>query len=436
MTKTKLFILLGVFSEIIYISLFFLNKWRHLSGDTGLVSVNPLMYFLVCALLSLSFIAYVFLSRLDMSDKNFKLGIIFFLVFSITIFFIPPLTSIDTYTYIHTSRVFSVHHANPYTYAYDTFSNDAFANQIKNIWSNKPTPYAPVFTIISSIISFIGQKSFYLSLYLFKFAFVFFNIVNCFLIFKITKSKQATILYAWNPLILFEFGVNAHNDVLTVFFLLLCLYFILKENFNLKNYYLALSFLLCSVLIKFITAFFLPIFFIIAFKQLNNCKEKIKLFIYSFLISLAIIFIAYFPFWQGLDTFTRVLFHANHIYHAWIFSSPLIVLFIILFGMMGFSNFAQIGTLAGKFIFTIAYPLLILSLIRKKNINIKNDLIKYFLISICLFFGSFFTWFMPWYLTLLLTILVLFFAENEKKYYTWVINGITLYGILYYIFLR
>ncbi len=435
MKKINKIIILGLISEIIYISLFCLEIWRRYLGESSLITNSNNLFFIFSGLISIAFFAYLFASPNFQDKKYFRLGIIFFIIFNITLFLTPPLTSNDSYTYIHTSRVLSVHHANPYLFAYNDFTQDSFYPMLKNCWSDAPTPYAPLFTIISTILTFIGQKYFWLSLYLFKLLFMILNMSCCFLIWKITKSETITLLYAWNPLILFELVANSHNDILTIFFLLLSLLFALKK-FTIKNYLFGLFFLLCSVLIKFVTAFFLPIYFFIALKENDNTQQRIKIFVYSTLISLLTLLIFYLPFWHGLDTFSRIIFHTQNIYSAWFFSSPLPLIIMVLLGTLGFKDFISLGALSGKIIFIFSYLTFIGAIIKHKKLKLKTHLILFFLICLTIFYATFFNWLMPWYFTVLITLLILYFYQSQNKYYLWASHALTFYGILYYLLLR
>ncbi|MFC1678438.1 hypothetical protein ACFLZ9_01730 [Patescibacteria group bacterium] len=436
MSVNKKIIILGVLTEFLYLLLFLVEPIRKRLNDPSLVLSVHNIYFFITALLVVVFIFYVCASRLIINGQALKIAIVFFIIFNATLLFVWPLTSIDVFTYIHTSRVLSVHHANPYLTSFDSFSDDAFAPLIKNCWSSLPTPYAPLFTIISSVLTFLGQKSLFLSLFLFKFLFISLNIASCYLIHKIFKNSQATFLYAWNPLLLFEFGVNAHSDILTIFFLLISIFYIFCRPYNYKNYLISIFLLWCSILIKFITIVFLPIMVLIFLKRASTIKEKCILIMSTVIISVTSVVIFYLPFWHGIETFSRILSHLNQIYIAWFFSSLVVFVISITLVILRVNNFLNIAAISGKIIFLLLYFVILVKIFITKNKNLKENIIKYFLVSLIVFYLTFFTWFMPWYLTVLLVMLIISFSINKKAYYFWATHIVTLYGILYYLFLR
>ena len=273
------------------------------------------------------------------------------------------------------------------------------------------------------------------TLFLFKLFFVIINILCLYLIYKIFKNKKAIYLYAFNPLILYEFAINGHNDVLIILFLLLSLYFIFKKENNIKNYSLSLFFLILSVLIKFISIIFIPIFLLVLLLRIKPIKEKIYFILSSILIILLTISALYFPFWENTQTLSGLI-HQTNIYSP-IFLSPLISINSIVLKNLHIANYHSLGIILGRIFFILFYLALMIKIFIKRNIIKTKDLIKYFCISLFVFYLSFFTWFMPWYLALLIILIILRHAISSKNdRYINIIHYITLYGILYYIILR
>lgn len=430
---TKL-ICFGILSELIYLSFIFINFYRKKIGDTSLVLSIDNLYFFITGLLLLLFVIYYFLSNINFDRKKFQIGLIFFGIFSLTTCLTYPLTSIDVFTYIHTSRVLSVHHANPYTSSFDDFS-DEFSSQIANCWSDKPTPYAPLFTIISSGLTFIGQNNLFFSLYLFKVLFCILNILSVYLIYKITLNYKATILYAWNPILLFELVLNAHNDILTIVLLLVSLYFFNCKQNNIKYISIAFFFLLLSSLIKYITAILLPVFFIIAWRRIEDRKQKINTILYLLATSIFTLTVFYYPFWEGTTIFSRLVSQAGSFSPNWLFSSPLIIILSAVSSLFQSENIIANATQASKYIFIIFYVLFLIYLFFNKHVS-SHKAIFYFAIPLLMFYISFFTWLMPWYLTVLIALAILTLRPDYPKKYFYFLLGLSSYSALYYLLLR
>ena len=422
--------------EIIYISFHFIKPLKKILGDNGVVLRNFNLFLLVVTLLLINLLLYVLGYREIIKNKiRLKTIILCFILFNLTLLFVWPIGSTDIFSYIYQGRILSEHHLNPYITTYSTLNNDSFYQIINNKWSSSPSVYGPLFVMISSSLTFMGGNNFMFTLFLFKLFFVIINILCLYLIYKIFKNQKAIYLCAFNPLILYEFAINGHNDVLMILFLLLSLYFIFKKENNIKNYSLALFFLILSVLIKFISIIFVPIFLLVLLFRIKSIREKIYFILSSILIILFTISALYFPFWGNTQTLSSLI-HQTNIYSS-IFLSPLISINSILLKNLHIANYHSLGIILSRIFFILFYLALMIKIFIKRNIIKTKDLIKYFCISLFVFYLSFFTWFMPWYLTLLIILIILWHAISSKNdRYINIIHYITLYGILYYIILR
>ena len=66
------------------------------------------------------------------------------------------------------------------------------------------------------------------------------------------------MLFAWNPLVLFEYCANSHNDILVVFFALLALFALTREH-----PVLAFACIIASASIKYATVPVAPALFLL-----------------------------------------------------------------------------------------------------------------------------------------------------------------------------
>ncbi|MDD3102076.1 MAG: hypothetical protein PHE59_02940 [Patescibacteria group bacterium] len=425
---SKQFFIFGLLTEIIYLSFYFIEPLRKYLGDQCITLCNDRLFLLIVGLLILALIFYIFgYKQVIKKNVNLKTIIIFFIIFNLTLLFIWPIGSTDIFTYIYQSRVLSVHHANPYLTPYSAFPNDSFYHLIKNSWSTNTTPYGPFWTIISSILSFIGKNSLLFSLLIFKLFFILINFLNLFLIYKISNSAKAVFLYAWNPLILYEFALNGHNDVLIIFFVLLGLLFFLRQD-KIKNYVLSWIFLMFSVLIKFYTIIFLPIFFLISLFNLKTKKEKLYFSLTAVLTTIIIAILCFLPFWGGLKGFSGV--KTQLLKTEMIFSSIAILILSLLFYFLHLNNYFNLANIIGKIIFLTSYCAITVKIFFDHCKLIKNDILKYCFFVYFIFIITAVSWLMPWYLVLLIVLLILNLKNNTLLYF------ITLYGILYYTILR
>ncbi len=418
-------------------SFYFIEPLRKYLGDQSLTLRNNYLFLLVVGLLLLIFIFYILsYKQIVKNNISLKTVFIFFSLFNLTLLFIWPIGSSDIFSYIYQSRILSEYQANPYFVSYDTFTHDSFYHIIRNKWSMHTMVYGPLWVIIGSVLSFIGNNSLLFTLFLFKLFFIVINFLNFYFISKISKNIKAIFLYAWNPLILYEFALNGHNDVLIVFFILISLFFFLQQN-KIKNYILAWIFLLFSVLIKFYTIIFLPFFFLIPLFKLKNNKEKLYFSLSAVAIVIIMPIIFFSPFGNNLKIFQGIKAQLSH--SSVIFSSIIISILSCLFSLLNINNYFNWAKIISRLTFIIFYCGIIIRLFLNYYKLIQNNVVKYSFFIYALLLMMVVTWLMPWYLILLIILLILNFKNSLFLPYfknTTFLYGITLYGILYYIILR
>jgi hypothetical protein len=132
---------------------------------------------------------------------------------------VPPLFSTDPFSYAMYARFTTVYHANPYV---ATAQSVAPADPLIPYlyWRDIPSPYGPLWTLISQAIA-LGQDTSPLELILrFKVVAFALTLLDGWLIYCFARQRwpeQAGwyyLAFAWNPMVLLEGIVIGHNDVL------------------------------------------------------------------------------------------------------------------------------------------------------------------------------------------------------------------------------
>jgi hypothetical protein len=106
---------------------------------------------------------------------------------------------------------------------------------------------------------------------------------------------QATLAFAWNPLLLFEACVNAHNDAYILFFVLLAIWFLVRRTpLTPRAYMLATIMLALASCLKVNIALFVPGLLLFLWTQPRRLRAlSTTLAIYG-----GTIVALYAPFWQ------------------------------------------------------------------------------------------------------------------------------------------
>ena len=157
-------------------------------------------------------------------------------IFGLTLVLLPSLPSDDIFSYILYGRISAVHGANPLISTPADFANDPFLSLV--FWRDVRSVYGPVWLLLSAALAALGQAfggSLALYVALFKLLGFAAHLTNAWLIWIILgrlapdRRLQGTLLYAWNPLCLFEFCASGHNDAVMLTLLLLAVYCLLRE---------------------------------------------------------------------------------------------------------------------------------------------------------------------------------------------------------------
>ncbi|MBT4277351.1 hypothetical protein HOD96_01215 [Candidatus Falkowbacteria bacterium] len=444
--KNKVFVYASIMELLFVLLIFAEYPLRKIFGDyftpplTGYIFIY--FIFIFSGLIFFYFLIYKLgKNNKDIIKNNFKIIIFFFILFQLTLLIIPPLGSSDLYNYIYRTKVLTHYHENPFLVPPDTFPQDPLINLTWSEAHNTPLIYGPLWLGISILPTVLAFNDITAGVMLFKLLAILFSIISGFLIFKILARIKPDYkylgftLYVFNPLLLFEIANNGHNDIAMMFFVLLSVYFFLKEK-----YCLSIAILTLSVIIKFITILLLPILVLIIINKKGKIKEKIKFISLSILIFFTVIFLGYFLSGNNLKIFLGVLKQTQMSIFTHFSLFPLLLQ--TFFQNLDIIIIKKISNLA----FIISYVIIITRILYLKNKDFYN-LIKYFFLVFFLYFILASTWLMPWYFIWIIPLAVILnYNANDandtqitrtitKFRYEKIIFYITTLGLMSYTFL-
>lgn len=179
--------------------------------------------------------------------------------------------SYDLFNYIFDAKVVTYYHSNPYHHYALQYPHDPMLSFMH--WTQRTYPYGPLWLGITIPFSLIGGQIFLITFYLFKLIASLSYFGTAYFIGKIAKkispssSLFALTLFAFSPLVIVEGLVSAHNDMIMIFLSTLALYLLVS-----KIYVRSLLSLGASILVKFATAVWLPVWlgFFYFFKRKKN----------------------------------------------------------------------------------------------------------------------------------------------------------------------
>ena len=267
--------------------------------------INAIIFFV---LMTTMFLLYLLITKKQKQIfRNNKQ--IFFMIAIISILFtiVIPYTSTDVYGYIAPGWIAANYSENPYYISAgeildSTGQNDPMLNKMADCWKYDTVVYGPLWTGICTIFSWLSFGNIDIALFIFKLANLIIHLLNCLLVYKITRKRIFLLLYGLNIFILFEGLSNVHNDLWIIFFLLLAIYFTIRK----KNLWFAVAFVACATAIKYLAILILP-FIVIYYVRKKNVKERI---LYCFLCGveyIAILAVFYLIYMRDLQVFAGLL---------------------------------------------------------------------------------------------------------------------------------
>ena len=408
------FIVLSIFliiPSIIYLIkngtiLGFNNYYNFFIDDGNNKHISTMIYLTTLVLMAT---IYIFLIKKKDMFKNVKELIIFTGIVSGIFVIMLPWTSSDIFYYMGVGELNSVYGQNPYYVTVKDYCNEHM-NEVKddnimeqgynNYWSGTTVIYGPIAQTIFSIITKISFKNINLCLILFKIVNLIMHLINCYLIYKITKKIKFAKIYALNPYILLEFIGVAHNDIIVVFLVLLALYYLTKK----QKLFPCIFLLSLATGIKYFTVLLLPIVILYHYRNEKSIMGRIiRCFEYGAIFLVLFVF-EYAFFYKDITIFTAMMVQ-NDKFSKSIYS-----------GIIGLGDLNQMNTIEifgeqfvvreiSKIIknivlsfFVLSYIKFCIDLLTTKNIKLYKSLRKYNfeLILFMLSLATFQQWYLIW----------------------------------------
>ncbi len=219
--------------------------------------------------------------------------------------FMFPYGAADIFDYIIHARISTEYGANPYFTVFKNFPQDPFFSYA--YWKNSPAPYGPLWEIFSALAARLAGDGFFANIIAFKSLNGIFYLASLGLIAAILRRQAperalaGTLLFAWNPMLLYETFGNGHNDILMVFFLLLAAWAISRGWFA-----LGIVAITAGALSKYVPVLLYPAAGLIALRDLPDLRARLRFILAAAAGSLLLAAVSFAPYWQGLETLTVI----------------------------------------------------------------------------------------------------------------------------------
>lgn len=231
----------------------------------------------------------------------FAITLMLTVLFGLTFVLLPAAMTHEMFLYGTYGRLITVYHVNPYAVSLSAFPHDLLQKGIAK-GAAPATTSGPVWIDLSIPIVLLARDSIANILLGFRLLGFIAHVGNAILLWVIlTKLKPelrlaATLLYAWNPLILL-FGIGEmHQDIVPVLFILLAIVF-----FQRKSLLLGWVLLLLAVLVNVLCLLLLPLIFGLLPREMRSFPtgRRVLWWLSLIVVSALVFVLAYAPYWSG-----------------------------------------------------------------------------------------------------------------------------------------
>ena len=356
--------------------------------------------------------------------------------------FCPIVTSQDLFSYIAYARMQVIYHLDPLTTVPAQIRHDPVYPNI--FWVNQPSIYGPVWTLITCVLQWVsllvfGAKQILPMVLFLRLLNLALHVASVQLVWSIigylqrlnglpssqaqTRRLQATLAFAWNPLLLFEACVNAHAETAVLFLLLVALWFVLPRSG--RTDIVAAIFFALAICLKINYVLLLPglLLFLWARHPQNSWLRRFREVAITSGICAVVILVLYIPFWGHGEIIHVVQVNPNTAHDANSLYEVLMRLYAGRTRAYIASSFKIVGSplehlthTASYILFFFAYAALCLrAFFVSKTIATPSGLLRWLAwvwLLYCLL-GS--PWFWPWYITTFFGLFALIEADGAAS---------------------
>jgi len=211
-----------------------------------------------------------------------------------------PIGANDIFGYITSGELLAFHRLNPMIYPASHVPGLPFAEY--NAYIHIPPNYGPVWIWIEAAVAgAMGRSDLHALTLGFKAAAIAAYAATCIVLVVLLRRRApdyaaaGLLAFAWNPLVLYEVAVNAHNDVWIALLVLLGVLF-----WEMRRPLWMLAALTLAALIKLPVAPLLPLFFLAAWRLEPAAQRRRRLLWSGGLVVAGIVTLSYLSLPEGL----------------------------------------------------------------------------------------------------------------------------------------
>ena len=275
---------------------------------------RPLSTYLYITIFTFLFILYFWTIKLVSNNKISRKVVWTAILFVTGILFLSyNAFSYDLFNYIFDAKIVTFYHQNPYLHKALDYPSDPMLSFMR--WTHRLYPYGPLWLVLTVPLSFIGSNVFIVTFYLFKLLMAGFFLLTVYSIEKIGRVlKLSNVLlpvaaFSFNPFVLSESLVSAHNDIVMMGIAMFGAYQLLDAKI-----FKGTILYVFSIGIKFATALILLAFFVLVGIKKKNYFIAVSVFAMIIAVLLATIRTNFQPWYLlYIAPFAALLFDKSYI---------------------------------------------------------------------------------------------------------------------------
>ena len=233
---------------------------------------------------------------------------LFMLLFSATLLLMQPVGAADLFDQIFRGRILGHYGANPFTVTPSAYPLDPLRYWVGG-WAVTTSPYGPLWELPAGLTSWLAGDDLWTNLLAFKGLVVLaYGLATLALAGTLRRLQPAwaargVLLFAWNPLVLFETPGNGHNDMLMIAFLAVACYLLARGG---RWAVLAPAALMAATLVKFVPILLFPVLLLVLWLDDRepglHRQRRLERIAVGLGLALLVAVAAYAPFWVGTRT--------------------------------------------------------------------------------------------------------------------------------------
>lgn len=232
------------------------------------------------------------------------------LLFCLPLLLTYPINATDIFRYFVRGRVTAFYGESAFAVPPSAFPNDPYL-PLAGQWATATSPYGPLWERVAATVTILSGQNLLAGLLIFKAIAIGSHLGTGYVIWRAgerlsdRRRGAVTLLWVWNPALLYMFAMDGHNDALMIFWL--ALGYLLQQQRPLLGFFIAAL----GALTKPIAVLALPFLLLSHWRKLDSWPARWRYLLAAAGGSLILAIAAFTPFGSPLELIIRLVTEAS-----------------------------------------------------------------------------------------------------------------------------